>query len=349
MTEWRDHAVAAALLDGRVLIVGGNGGGGDDQDLASAELFDPKTNTFSATGSMYQQHGRQATATLLADGRVLVVGGADHDGMKPSSDAELYDPSTGKFTETGQTTEPAWYHTATRLRDGRVLILNSDQALTSSNQTGNEVTAGGHSQIYDPATGKFAPGAPMKTIAMPEVAIVLGDGRVLVVGEQANGSGAGPATAELFDPASGTFVSADPLAFQPSSVVGTVMTDGRVLIAGGGVIQIFDPSTGKFTRAGTLSSSHAMQQVIALPDGHVLVTYSDPGDPSTGPLAAEVFSPVTGKTTRTGPMIEDRADYTATLMIDGRVLIAGGALIYLDHNVGELFDPGTNTFRATGP
>ena len=136
MTEWRDGAVAALLLDGRVLIVGGNGGGGDDTDMASAELFDPKTNTFSATGSMYQKHGRQATATLLLDGRVLVVGGADQTGMQISSDAELYDPATGKFSETGQTTEPAWYHTATRFPDGRVLVITSD-----------DFSQGAHTQI----------------------------------------------------------------------------------------------------------------------------------------------------------------------------------------------------------
>ena len=136
MTEWRDGAVAALLLDGRVLIVGGNGGGGDDTDMASAELFDPKTNTFSATGSMYQKHGRQATATLLLDGRVLVVGGADQTGMQISSDAALYDPATGKFSETGQTTEPAWYHTATRFPDGRVLVITSD-----------DFSQGAHTQI----------------------------------------------------------------------------------------------------------------------------------------------------------------------------------------------------------
>ena len=338
MTEWRDGAVAALLLDGRVLIVGGNGGG-EDRDMASAELFDPKTNTFSVTGSMYQKHGRQATATLLLDGRVLVVGGADTTGTQISSDAELYDPATGKFSETGQTTEPTWYHTATRLPDGRVLIIRAD-----------DLSQGAHAQIYDPATGKFTQGTAMTTVTMPEVTALLADGRVLIVGAQANSSGgAGPAAAELYEPASGTFSPTGRPVSAPFEVVGTALADGRVCIASNGLIQIYDPATGKFAKAASLTYAPRPHNVFALPDGRVLVTYYNQTNPAPRTLSATIFNPATGKTSLSGKMVEYRAEFTDTLLLDGRVLVAGGALIYLDHNVGELFDPSTDTFRATGP
>jgi hypothetical protein len=335
MTGWRNNAAAALLLDGHVLIVGGNEDT-TNRDLASAELFDPKTNTFSATGSMYQPHGQRATATLLLDGRVLVVGGADQTGMVISSDAELYDPATGKFSETGQTIEPAWYHTATRLPDGRVLVITSD-----------DLTVGAHSQIYDPATGRFSAGAAMTAVTMPDVAILLKDGRVLVAGARATPSGGGAAAAELFDPASGTFSPTGPPAFDDTPLVGTLLADGRAGIVGDVGIQTYDPATGKFTLAASLHNPKQIQGVITLRDGRVLVTYQ--WDRSGGAFAAAVYDPATGETTRAGSLVEDRDNYTATLLPDGRVLIAGGALYYkyVDHNVSELFDPKTNTFRAT--
>jgi hypothetical protein len=95
----REYAVAAPLPDGRVLIAGGVGVGGAVLD--SAEVFDPRSETFSATGSMTTARA-DAVAAPLPDGRVLVAGG--YDAANELSTAEVYDPSTGTFSATGSMT-----------------------------------------------------------------------------------------------------------------------------------------------------------------------------------------------------------------------------------------------------
>jgi hypothetical protein len=333
MTQARDMAATALLLDGRVLIIGGSGGDPYmNVDLASAELFDPKTKRFTATGPMYQTQGRYATATTLLDGRVLVVGGTDMSGMTPSTDAELYDPSTGRFSETGRTVVSPWYHTATRLRDGRVLVISGE---------GLDLGANSATQIYDPATGKFTQGPDMTTVVYPDVALLLTDGRILVVGNRGEPGGD---VAELYDPASNAFSPTGALVSPPDSVAGTVLADGRVCIAGGGLIQIYDPANGRFAKVGSLSFATRPQAVIALKNGRVLVTYLNDNNRTH---SAQVFNPATGKSVVTGQMpVKGLLMYTTTLLLDGRVLIAGSG--YSDEpNVGALFDPSTNTFVGT--
>src|SRR5262249_60662971 len=106
------YFVAVRLADGRVLAAGG-------QYTASAELYDPATNSWTTTGSM--NVGRISfTGTLLRDGRVLVVGGNSLSGVQAS--AELYNPATGRWTLTGSLRTSRVDHTATLLTDGTVLV-----------------------------------------------------------------------------------------------------------------------------------------------------------------------------------------------------------------------------------
>ncbi|MET0773292.1 MAG: kelch repeat-containing protein, partial [Candidatus Limnocylindrales bacterium] len=175
-------ATATALDNGLVLIAGGASGmatgfslGGSDepsgpQTYASADLYDPATDTYTPTGSM--AHPRTFhTATLLADGRVLIVGGGETETTVgttgPSTPQvvpppELYDPATGTFGPTaGDTVAPHVLATATRLQDGRVLIaggvtadLNAGTAGASPapSPSGAPTTK---AELFDPATGTF--------------------------------------------------------------------------------------------------------------------------------------------------------------------------------------------------
>jgi len=98
MTDGRQYHSATLLSDGRVLIVGGGSDYANRRFLASAEIFDPATGTFTSTGSLATARSYH-TATLLNDGRVLVAGG--YGAAAPLTSAEMYDPATGAFSPAG--------------------------------------------------------------------------------------------------------------------------------------------------------------------------------------------------------------------------------------------------------
>lgn len=194
----RAFHTATLLRDGRVLIVGGTADGWvGAKVLTTAEIYDPKTSKFTATGSLAD--GRAShTATLLADGRVLITGGTPSGGIASLASTELYDPGTGKFTATGSMADERTFQEATRLTDGRVLVTGGDPAgwlydgpfLASA-------------EIYDPKRGSFVATGTLLDKLTNHTATPLPDGRVLIAGGY-NGS-ADVADAELFDVTAGTF------------------------------------------------------------------------------------------------------------------------------------------------
>jgi hypothetical protein len=197
MASARGGHTATLLPDGRILIAGGlKLGGADWPVLATAEIYDPKTGTFSPTGPMTIAHDRSFgrylhTATLLREGGVLMAGGGDGT-EGGTATAEIYDPKTGTFSPTGSIAISRWVHTATLLVDGRVLITGGLEGPLSTAET------------YDPETGTFTRTGWMTTARAAQTATLLPDGRVLVAGGRDRG-GSATATAEIYDPATGTF------------------------------------------------------------------------------------------------------------------------------------------------
>jgi hypothetical protein len=189
---------ATRLADGRVLIAGGGPASyaGAGTFLASAELYDPKTGTFSPTGSMATSR-EDHTATLLPDGRVLIAGGNDV-GDHAVGSAELYNPKSGTFSPTGSMRTARGFHTATLLSDGRVLIVGGNAGSWSF--TG---AIRASAEIYDPKAGTFTATGEMTDARTYHTATLLSDGRVLVTGGY--GHLAPLASAEIYDPKTGTF------------------------------------------------------------------------------------------------------------------------------------------------
>lgn len=210
-----DHTYGAAdvLADGRVLVVGGYGKIGFNYlDLATAELFDPVTGTWSTTGSMGTARLRP-TLTALADGRALVAGG-QANGVPDMQTAELYDPVTQSWSPTNTLTVGRGHsHEATRLADGRVLVL------------GGQGTATGTADLFDPATGTFsATGNLAIGRTRPRLSALPG-GMVLVTGDVLQG--------ELYDPASGTFSLTSSTTDVHYLHSASTLDDGRALVVGG--------------------------------------------------------------------------------------------------------------------
>ena len=160
MTSARADAMAVLLADGRVLIVGGWTGRDAMTGVTSAEIYDPATGSFSSTGSMAE--GRVSpSATLLADGRVLVAGGFPFESMNVGpapalASAEIYDPATGTFSPTGSMAEGRGGHTAVRISSGDVLVAGGDGGIVQIG-TGPALGISPESvERFDPTTGSFS-------------------------------------------------------------------------------------------------------------------------------------------------------------------------------------------------
>ena len=317
----RFHHTATLLSDGRVLVAGGTGARPETfpyPGIASTELYDPGTGTWTVTGNL--NAGRLLhTATLLPNGRVLVAGGwPDHTHNGIMASAELYDPATGTWTRTGSMNVGRAAHTATLLFNGKVLVVGASRGFPNS------------AELYDPATGNWSfTGSTVTPLFGYHTATLLANGKVLVAaGYDSNGGVS--ANAQLYNPATGTWTATGSLTTARQDHKAALLTNGMVLVAGGsnfvsGILasaELYDPATGNWTGAGRLNVARWHHTATSLSDGTVLVAG---GLSRRNSLAsAEIYDPATGNWTATASLNNARGLHTATLLSDGSVLAAGG-------------------------
>lgn len=227
MVVARGAHTATLLPNGKVLIAGGGDGGGATlpffgSALAAAEVYDPTMGTFSSTSGMATARFGH-TATLLANGKVLVVGGFASYSSEPTATAEIYDSATGQFSPAGKMMTPRAGHRATRLVDGRILITGGFNTAIINGQSGITATA----ELYNPNTGSFSLTGQMEFTREEHTATLLPNGTVLV-------AGGGSPTAELYDSSAGLFTPTSSMETERTGHSATLLPDGTVLVAGGG-------------------------------------------------------------------------------------------------------------------
>ncbi len=225
LKEARTSHTATLLPNGKVLVAAGRYDGYGPFPLDSAELYDSATGAWTSTGHLTTFRENHA-ATLLANGKVLVVGGDDYytsNSVGVLASAELYDPSSGIWTATGSLVTAREGHTATLLPNGKVLVVGG------SNADGFV----GSAELYDPQTEMWTATGSLQTARTGHTATLLGstNGKVLVAGGSSHNGY--EASAELYDPATETWSSTDSLAVGRDSHTATLLLDGSVLIAGG--------------------------------------------------------------------------------------------------------------------
>jgi len=258
-TNRSQHALVV-LPDGRVLAAGGAGGPGPSLvAVATAEIFDPATGTWTGTSSLGVARQRSPPAVVLPDGRVLVAGGYAQGGYAPLESAEVYDPATGTWTATGPMT--AGVTRLVPLADGRVVGL----------------AAGRRVQLFDPQTGGWTDGGPVPAGQSVQIVARLPDGRVLASGGGDPGTEFGRTS--ILDPGTLQWSSAGSMSQGRFDTAVAVRPDGSVLALGGldgtgtplATVERFDPATGTWTAAAPLLEARFTPGVAALAEGKLLV------------------------------------------------------------------------------
>jgi hypothetical protein len=304
-------------------------------DKTSWNLVTASYGNLDRTGDMVDAR-RDHTATLLADGRVLIVGWS---GVK----AELYNPITGTFTYTGDTVfSHGQGSSATRLEDGKVLIVGGTNAQT-------------YAEIFNPEAGAFAGTGGLNNVHCYHTATLLPDGRVLIAAGQNN---TGPQThniAELYDPSTGTFATTGSLNQDRAGHTATLLSNGKVLVAGGtksttpgsgeGLYsaELYDPGQGSFSYTGNLTKVRQGHTATLLLNGKVLIAGGQD-------KSAELYNPAYGSFSPTPyEMNQPRIAHTATLLPNGHVLLAGGSTAVgpVTTSSTELYEPVTSGFSSS--
>jgi len=271
---------AVLLSNGNVLVMGGCIGSDClGRTTASAEIYSSSTDKWTSTGSMLKGRA-EFVAVLLPNGNVLVAGGCTSYGANGcravTSGAEIYNPTTGKWSSTGSLRAARMAMTATVLTTGHALIAGGQTAAND---------ALGSSELYNFAAGTFSTTGKLITPRSGHTATLLSSGLVLMAGGE-NVNGFSISKAELYNPATGKYSATGNLPANRQEQAAVLLHNGLVLVAGGNNVTsggttvlatcaTYNPTTGTWTAASSMSNARVDHTLTLLPNGHALAAGGD--------------------------------------------------------------------------
>lgn len=274
--------------------------------------------TFKTTGTLNQPRADH-TATLLANGLVLVAGGYTPSG--PSGTAELFDPTTGSWHMAAHQLNVARAgHASVRLSDGRVLLVGG-------------VTQGnvqiGSAELFDPQTESFTLAPPLSNAVGSGAVFSLGNGRALFLQRLQDSD------AEVFNAATNAWTLVAPVPAGGSGPAMTVLNDGRVLVCGGGGnndVEIYSPVSNTWQVMAPMAQGRSNHTATTLPDGRVLIASGlVAGFGQNFPIpSVEIYDPTVSPNgaSTLGPNINGPGpgglSFASVLLPNGKILISGG-------------------------
>jgi hypothetical protein len=328
----RQLHTATLLADGRVLAVGGLAAWPTVTD--TAEIYDPVTERWSATGRMEAPARFLHQSVLLPDGKVLVVGGFDGE-----HSAEIYDPDANRWESAGRLAEARMAATATLLRDGRVLVAGG------LDDSGRGVAT---AEIHDPVRRTWRRVASMHQARFRHAAVVLPDGRVMVVaGSYGAECGVGDdrwwtTQAEIYDPEQDTWTLTGGIAYPAEGHVAFALRDKVVVVGTSNAVTIDRHDASGWTQGVDLDArSHAAAAL--LPDGGILLT-GGLGPDGYVAMQTAIYDDVADAWRAAPRPAHPRIGAVATVLRDGSVLLSGGGVPRARYwweasNITERFGP----------
>jgi len=327
----RTQQTATLLSNGQVLVAGGLNPTPTNIFIAAAELYNPTGTWWSPAGQLAMPRDGH-TATLLANGQVLVAGGVNLTGFVTTS--ELYNPATNAWSAAPSLATQRTGHTASLLPNGNVLVVGG-------------ISSGGtllaSAELYNPVSNTWSTAANLATARALHSATVLSNGDVLVVGGQDADGITFFASAELYDPVANTWSPAGTLATARDGHTATLLPNGFVLVAGGiyncstcgessylASAELYNPATNSWSTVATMTTAREGHTATLLSGGTVLVTggttqnvtSQSVGSPVTA--TTEIYDPVANTWTLAATMSTPRVNHSANLLSSGAVLVEGG-------------------------
>ncbi len=299
---------------------------------------------WSFTDTMSESR-REHRATLLPTGKVLITGGTNFVSSSNTGEylagAELYDPTTGTWTQADPMSSRRVEHTATLLNNGHVLVTGGQNDSVYPPVAIPTATA----ELYDSVAGTWTTTDSMDVPRYHHSATLLNNGKVLVAGGIiAANAPVITSSAEIYDPATGLFSPVASMNTPHMAHIALLLQDGRVLVAGNTTAaEVYDPVANTWTTVGSMTTlrNQGYYSAVLLPNGKVLIT----GGSFSSPTSAEIFDPITNTFTATTPSNGPNL-FPTTLLSDGTVLMTGGLFDGTSAAPAQIYDPNSATWTT---